>query len=161
MHHRHDQAFKAMMDASLELVARVEPERVVHVPPQRIDVAYEPHGRAPELGIMDRMVALGPGMFEYYARHPSPAEVKACLRKRLNYEHERMLRAQRIGQAEPPEPWLWILSTARPRGAFEAHAAVRMDGWPAGFFRAGADERMCFVVLGELPEREDALLLRL
>jgi hypothetical protein len=48
-----------------------------------------------------------------------------------------MLREQGIGSQEP------------------------MTGWPAGFFRVGADERMCFVVLNELPERKDTLLLRL
>lgn len=149
------------MGASLELVARVVPEQVVHVPPQRIDVAYEPNGRAPELGVLDRMVALGPGMFEYYARHPSPADIRGCLRKRLNYEHERARRAERGGHGVPPEPWLWILSTARPRAAFESHAVLPMASWPAGFFRAAADERLCFVVLDELPEREDTLLLRL
>jgi hypothetical protein len=161
MHHPHDQAFKATMGASLELVARVVPERVVHVAPQRIDVAYEPHARAPELGVLDRMVAMGPGMFEYYARQPSPTDTRECLRKRLNYQHERTSKAARGERAAPPEPWLWILSTTRPRAAFEAHSVVLMTGWPAGFFRAGADERMCFVVLNELPEREDTLLLRL
>jgi hypothetical protein len=161
MHHPYDQAFKAAMGVSLELVARVVPEQVVHVAPQRIDVAYEPHARAPELGVLDRMVALGPGMFEYYARQPSLADTRECLRKRLNYQHERTSKAVRGEHAAPPEPWLWILSTGRPRAAFEAHSVVLMTGWPAGFFRAAADERMCFVVLSELPEHEDTLLLRL
>lgn len=55
MHHPHDQWFKALMEVWWEFVAEVELERAVHVPPQRIDLAFEPRARAPELGIVDRM----------------------------------------------------------------------------------------------------------
>jgi hypothetical protein len=161
MHHPHDQLFKEMMDATLELMGKVEPERVVHVPPQRIDVAFEPHGRAPALGVLDRMAALGPCMFEYYARQPSRADVEACLRKRLNYDHERTLRARRRGKPAPASSRLWILSTGRPRVALQAYGAAPMTGWPEGFWQAAMDDRLCCVVLSELPEREDTLSLRL
>lgn len=36
-----------------------------------------------------------------------------------------------------------------------------MDGWPVGFWRGAMDERLCFVLLREVPEQEDTLLLRL
>jgi hypothetical protein len=161
MHHPHDQLFKEMMDATLELMGTVEPERVVHVPPQRIDVAFEPHGLAPELGVLDRMAALGPCMFEYYARQPSRADVATCLRKRLNYDHERARRARRRREPAPPGARLWILSTGRPRVALQAYGATPMTGWPEGFWQAAMDERLCLVVLSELPESEDTLSLRL
>lgn len=160
MHHPHDQWFKALMEVWWELVADVELERAVHVPPQRIDLAFEPRARAPELGIVDRMAAQGPGMLEYFAGEPTDADIKACIRKRLNFDHERGLAAKRRGAATPLEPRLWILSTSKPRSAVAAQTAC-MANWPAGFWQARADERVHFVVLSELPETMETLPLRL
>lgn len=160
MHHPHDQWFKALMEVWWELVADVELERAVHVPPQRIDLAFEPRARAPELGIVDRMAVHGPGMLEYFAGEPTDAEIKACIRKRLNYDHERGLAAKRRGAATPPEPRLWILSMSKPRAAVAAQAACMAD-WPPGFWQARTDEQVHFVVLGELPATMETLPLRL
>jgi hypothetical protein len=107
------------------------------------------------------MAALGPCMFEYYARQPSRADVDTCLRKRLNYDHERARRARRAGEPAPPGSRLWILSAGRPRVALQAYGAAPMTGWPEGFWQAAMDERLCCVVLSELPETEDTLSLRL
>lgn len=162
MHHPHDQRFKALMAACLELVAEVE--RAVHVPPQRIDVAYEPRGdgaREPRLGLVDRMAALGPGMMEYYSRTPSCARVDTCFRKRLDYAHERTLSARRRSCQTSPAPRLWILSTGRPRRVLDVYEARPMDGWPDGLWQTRAQERLHFVVLRDLPETPDTLLLRL
>ncbi|HWN69485.1 MAG TPA: DUF4351 domain-containing protein [Haliangium sp.] len=131
------------------------------MPSQRIDVAYVPKARDPRLGVMDRMTALGPGMFEYFASRPSRAAVNECLRKRLNFEHELALQAQRSGDSRLPRQWLWILSAGRPQRALREHGAVPMNGWPTGFWRGSIDERLCFVLLRELPEEEDTLFLRL
>jgi hypothetical protein len=161
IHHPYDQWFKALADACFELGAKITRERVVHVPAQRIDVAFEPRTRAPVLGVLDRLMALGPGMFEYFANPPSRADVRHCLRKRLVYEHERALDAQRDGLPTPPEPRLWILSAGRPNAALQACGAARMPDWPAGFWRAALDEHLYFVLLHELPEHPDTLLLRL
>lgn len=161
MHHPYDQLFKALMGACLDLSADVELERVVHVPPQRIDVAFEPRTRVPALGITDRMAALGAGMFEYYSRGPSEADVKACLRKRLNYDHERALAAGRRSQPSPPEPRLWLLSADRSDMVLRAHPVVPMAGWPAGFWQSRIDDRVHVVVIDELPAGNDTLLLRL
>ncbi len=57
--------FKGMSGGCLGHMVELTLERVVHVPSQRIDVAYVPKARDPRLGVMDRMTALGPGMFEY------------------------------------------------------------------------------------------------
>lgn len=160
MHHPHDQWFKALMEVWWELVADVELERAVHVPPQRIDLAFEPRARAPELGIVDRMAAQGPGMLEYFAAAPTDADIKACIRKRLNYDHERGLAARRRGAVTPPEPRLWILSASKPRASVAAQAVCMAD-WPAGFWQARSDEQVHFVVLNELPEIIETLPLRL
>lgn len=131
MHHPYDQCFKSVMNRRLERKARVALERAVHVPPQRIDVAYEP--LAPELGLeLGRMMALGPGMLEYFAQCPSPDGVEECLRKRLNYAHERLLAAQGNGDAVPPRPWLWILSAGQPREALKACGAEPLVGLAGG-----------------------------
>jgi hypothetical protein len=134
-------------------------ERVVHVPAQRIDVAYVPKVRDPRLGVLDRMTSLGPGMFEYFASPPSRAAVNECVRKRMNFEHE--LAGQRPRTRKPPHQWLWILSAGRPRAALREYGAAPMHGWPVGFCRSAGDERLCFVLLRELPEQEDTLALRL
>lgn len=110
---------------------------------------------------MDRMTALGPGMFEYFASPPSRAAVNECVRKRMNFEHELALQAQRSGQPPPPRQQLWILSAGRPQEALQEHRAMPMSGWPAGFWRAAMDERLCFVLLREVPQDEGTLLLRL
>jgi hypothetical protein len=158
MHHPHDQRFKALMRVYWELVAHVQLERAVHVPAQRIDLAFQPRARAPELGIVDRMAAQGPGMLEYFANEPSGEDIRACVRKRLNYEHECVLEAQRDGDSVPAEPRLWILTTGRPRAA---KSLLRMTGWPRGCWRFRADSHVHLVVLDELPHGVDTLPLRL
>jgi hypothetical protein len=164
MHHPYDQCFKSVMNRRLERRARVALERAVHVPPQRIDVTYEPLSPAPalglELGILGRMMALGSGMLEYFAQCPSPDAVEECLRKRLNYAHERVLAAQGSGDAVPARPWLWILSAGQPREALKACGAEPLVGWPAGFWQSKWDAWTRIVVLSELPESPDTLLLR-
>jgi hypothetical protein len=100
-------------------------------------------------------------MFEYFARPPSRADVKHCLRKRLGYEHERSLDAQQRREPAPPEPRLWILSVGRPQEALRAYGAVPMPDWPEGFWQAALDEYMRFVLLHDLPEHPDTLALRL
>lgn len=164
MHHPYDQCFKSVMNRRLERRARVVLERAVHVPPQRIDVAYEPLAPASEpdlaLGVLGRMMALGPGMLEYFAQCPSADGVEECLRKRLNYAHERALAAQRSGDAAPAKPWLWILSAGQPREALQACGAEPLAGWPAGFWQSRSDAWTRIVVLCDLPEAPDTLLLR-
>jgi hypothetical protein len=161
VHHPFDQMFKGMSSGCLGHMVELILERVVHVPAQRVDVAYVPRVRDPRLGVVDRMTALGPGMFEYFASPPSRAAVNECLRKRMNFEHELALRAQHR-RKPPPGQWLWILSAGRPRAALREHGAVPMNGWPVGFCRGARDERLCFVLLRELPEEdEDTLFLRL
>lgn len=144
-----------------ERVAAVELERAVHVPPQRIDLAYEPRARAPELGIVDRIAAHGPGMLEYFATEPTYEDIKSCVRKRLNYDHERALEARRRGQAAPPEPRLWLLTTTTPRAALQSIALVPMAGWPMGVWQVPADQQVHLIVLDELPRDEHTLPLRL
>jgi hypothetical protein len=162
MHHPHDQRFKALVAACMDLAVDVQLERSVHVAPQRIDVAYEPRARVPQLGCMDRMTALGPGMMEYFAGRLSEVDVMGCMRKRLSYCQERALDASRQGIPTPPEPRLWILAAPPPpRAVLQAHAAEPMLDWPSGFWQARPYEWMCFVVLDELPEGHDTLLLRL
>lgn len=160
MHHPRDRWFKALMEVWWELVAEVELERAVHVPAQRIDLAFEPRARAPELGIVDRMAAMGPGMLEYFASAPNDADIKACIRKRLNYDHERRRVARRHRAVTPPEPRLWILSAGKLRAAVAARV-VPMADWPAGFWQSPADEHVHFVALDELPETIETLPLRL
>jgi hypothetical protein len=165
VHHPYDQCFKSVMNRRLARRARVALERSVHVPPQRIDVAYEPLAPAPELGlelgILGQMMALGSGMLEYFAQCPSPDAVEECLRKRLNYAHERMLAARELGDPVPARPWLWILSAGQPLEALEACGAEPLVGWPAGFWQSRTDAWTRIVVLSELPESPDTLLLRI
>jgi hypothetical protein len=156
-----DQLFKALASACLGLVGEVAIDQVVHVPPQRIDVTFEPRKRTPALGVLDHLGALGPGMFEYFANPPSHAHATDCLRKRLVYAHARALQARRRREAAPPQPRLWILSAGRPKAALRACKATPMNDWPTGFWQAGIDARMCFVLLHELPQQPDTLFLRL
>lgn len=148
------------MEVWWELVATVELERAVHVPAQRIDLAFEPRVRVPELGIVDRMAAQGPGMLEYFASAPTHADLKACIRKRLNYDHKRRRTARRRRAVTPPEPRLWILSASKLRASVAAQA-VSMTDWPAGFWQARADAQVHFVELSELPQIMETLPLRL
>lgn len=164
MHHPHDQRFKALMASCLELIDEVELERAVHVPPQRIDVAFEPRSAepdAPELGLLAQMTAMGSGMLEYYSHSPRLARIDACLRKRLDYAHERALAAGRQLRGPPPAPRLWILCAGQPRKALRVYEARPMDDWPAGFWQTRAVDRLHFVVLRHLPDTADTLLLRL
>jgi hypothetical protein len=70
VHHPIDEYTKVMGDAVFSDAAEIEREHVVHVPPQRIDMTFEPRARVPFLGVVDRMFALGPGMFEHFLARP-------------------------------------------------------------------------------------------
>lgn len=163
MHHPHDQRFKAGFAVLMELIAEVELERAVHIAPPRIDATFEPRPgvRVPELGLLDRMGALGPGMIEYYSSTVRSGSFETCLRKRLDYAHERQVTAARQALAEPASPRLWIVSTGHPRKALADYEARPMDGWPAGCFHTRAVDRAHLVVLRDLPETPDTLALRL
>uniref|UniRef100_UPI003D1389F6 hypothetical protein n=1 Tax=Haliangium sp. TaxID=2663208 RepID=UPI003D1389F6 len=160
MHHPYDQRCKALLAAAFESVAEAEMERAVHVPPQRIDVAFEPKPgvRAPELGLLDRIVAEGPGMIEYYSHTVRANDVEECQRKRHSYTHERRLAAKRH---KPADPLLWIVSMGRPRKALKRYEAQVMEGWPTGCWRTREVDRTRFVVLNDLPETIETVLLRL
>lgn len=162
MHHPYDQFFKNVMRWCIEPEIEVELERAVHVPAQRIDLAYGERSSvpAPDLGLVGEMLALGPGMMEYFAQGLSPEDVKACARKRLAYDHERALTAGQRREPVPAEPWLWILCTNQPREALQAYAAEPMAGWPPGFWQPSREPRMRFVLLSALPEIPETLLLR-
>jgi hypothetical protein len=163
MHHPYDQFFKNAMRWCIEPEVKVELERAVHVPAQRIDLAYGERSSvsALDLGLVGEMLALGPGMMEYFAQGLSPDDVKACVRKRLAYDHERTLTAGQRREPAPPEPWLWILCTNQPREALQAYAAEPMAGWPPGFWQSAREPRMRFVLLSALPEIPETLLLRI
>jgi len=163
MHHPYDQFFKSVMRWCIEPEIKVELELAVHMPAQRIDLAYGERSSvlAPDLGLVGEMLAQGPGMMEYFAQGLSPEDVKACVRKRLAYDHERALTAGRRREPVPAEPWLWILCTNQPREALQAYAAEPMDGWPPGFWQSSREPRMRFVLLSALPEIPETLLLRL
>jgi hypothetical protein len=163
MHHPFDQFFKGVMGWCIAPESEVELERAVHVPVQRIDLAYSARSSVPvpDLGLVGEMLALGPGMMEYFARGPSPGDVKACVRKRLAYEHERARDAERRRLPAPAEPWLWILCPRQPREALQAYAAAPMTGWPPGVWQSWREPRMRFVVLSALPETPETLLLRI
>lgn len=163
MHHPFDQFFKGVMSWCIEPESEVELERVVHAPPQRIDLVYRCRSSVPvpDLGLVGEMLAQGPGMMEYFAQGPSPEDVKACVRKRLAYEHELALQAKGRGMPAPAEPWLWILCTRQPRKALRAYAAEPLAGWPPGFWESRREPGMRFVVLPALPEIPETLLLRI
>jgi hypothetical protein len=102
-------------------------------------------------------------MMKYYPHAPSRLNVATCVGKRVALDFERVMEAQREGWPVPARSWLWIVSPQRPLVALQTWAAVPMleSGWPPGFWQADMDERLCFVILDELPEREDTLILRL
>ncbi|WP_428261220.1 DUF4351 domain-containing protein [Haliangium sp.] len=187
MHHPHDQRFKALMASFLEPLGQVELERAVHLAPPRIDVAFEPTpgANAPELGLLARMAAMGPCLIEYYSQTVRAEQVERCLRKRMEYAHERRVAASRRARSRrrggaaraqastppggprrddgtpPAAPRLWILSTGRPRKSLRAYEARTMDGWPAGCWQTRSVDQAHIVVLRDLPETPETLVLRL
>ncbi|WP_428269374.1 hypothetical protein [Haliangium sp.] len=84
-----------------------------------------------------------------------------CLRKQMEYAHERRVTAERQGDGEPAPPRLWILSTGRPRKVLSTYEARVMEGWPVGCWQTRAVDRAHVVVLRELPQTPETLSLRL
>ncbi|HEU4412440.1 MAG TPA: hypothetical protein VFS43_44770 [Polyangiaceae bacterium] len=165
MRHRFDRISKALLRDALAPGGTVTTElEVPAADAQAIDLWFEPApGHAAErerAGLLGRM-AEGPTMFEPFHDPPGLDEMRACLRKQLALDHGRVLAARKRGEARPPFPRLWALSTGRPASVLSGYALAPMAGWPRGFYEGGPAEAMGVVVLRELPRGRATLLLRL
>ena len=159
MRNRLDRLAKDVAQAGLTAMGKVVTDAEVPGESQHADVWYEPDparasGRE-RLGMLGRLAATA-CTIEAYSDSPSADEVRACVQKHLGAWRSCVAR-DRTAEA----PFLWILSTGRPKAVLDGLRMEPMAGWPAGVY-AGPDLlRTVVVVLGELPRERSTLLIRL
>lgn len=162
---RFDQFAKQSLQALLDPVGILQPETEVISEAQTMDAWFVPDPeRVTErrrLGLLGRMAARA-CLFEPFHAAPSPAAVRACLRKLLTWHHE-LLRRARVSDARARValPHLWVLTGGRPTKVLRGFALRRCPGWTSGVYMAAPALHFRVVVLGELPVTRATLPLRL
>lgn len=116
-----------------------------------------PKAQVPHLGILWDMTTQTCSI-EPYTRTPAVAELRGLARKQLNLHHELCKAASDPALPMPPQ---WIISPGLPTSALAAVSAVKMPGWPTGFYRSAELLGQWIVVLAELPKNAETRLLRL
>ena len=160
----HDQFVKAILRALLRPIAHVETEHEIVGHKQSADVwvslAQEIEA-PPELGMLGRMVAMGPCLLEPFSRTPRPADVRSCVGKQYSLHHGQVREARGAKQPVPSFPRLWIVSPGLPRTVIKQAPCQAMDSWPAGFWEASPWQALHIVSVNALPRTPETLLLRM
>ena len=122
-----------------------------------IDLTYLPNPNATlqrkQLGLLGRMVEIGPCLLEFYHDTPSIQEWRDCITKQSIYQKKRKTK-----KTEPP-PYLWVISSGTPKRVIEEFQLVPHSDWPPGFYRIPEIWQVSLVCLGELSLKEDTFLL--
>jgi hypothetical protein len=166
MQTRFDQLAKAMLAALLQRAAHVESGREIPGHIQIADLWVTPDQRRSRelarLGMLGRMVERGPCLIEPFSRVPQARDIRGCILEQYGLDNAQARDARRDGQAEPPFPGLWIISTGSPDSLIKSMELRPMgDDWPSGFLCGRAFDRFYLVILRMLPVTPDTLFLRL
>lgn len=147
-------------------IATTEIEHEVETPAQSIDVIAVPKPEVDrrrafaKLGYLARMVER-PCLFEPYSRAPGAAELRACMRKQLAWDNERVREAERRQTRAPEFPFLWILSPGDPKTVTIGYGFEAREGWPHAFRFAPPEYAAGLVIISKLERTRATLFLRL
>ena len=161
----HDQIAKAIMRASVGHVARLEVNREIPGNVLAADLWIEPDpARADglgELGVLGRMVGLGPCLVEPFSGAPRASEIRSCILKQYSLDHAQRRDARTQKKAAPPFPRLWIIASGSPDSVVEPMELRPMQDWPQGFFCGRPFDPFHLVVVRKLPRSPETMFIRL
>ncbi|MCG8420646.1 MAG: hypothetical protein MJE77_22230 [Proteobacteria bacterium] len=166
MRNRFDQLAKAILGALLRPVAPVETGREIPGQVQIADLWVEPDGEEhaevlERLGVLGRMIGLGPCLIEPFSQAPRVKDIRSCIRKQYTLDHHLVREADREDRPEPEFPILYVISSGKPETIIDKMELCKIDGWPVGFWQGREFDAFYLVVARLLPETPDTLFLRL
>ena len=113
------------------------------------------------LGMLGRMVALGPCLIEPFSGVPAEHEIRSCILKQYSLHHDRRREAKERDQDMPPFPRLWVVSTGSPDRVIAAMDMQPMPDWPEGCLSRRPFDQLHLIVVRKLPRTRETLLIRL
>ena len=158
-----DHFIKQLLDLALSWTGTPVADAVVPASDdQRADVLYVPDpalaSRRGDFGLFGR-IAAEPRHFEHFTDPPGYEAFVECLRKRLNLQHDEVLRADR--EKRPAQTYaLWLLSAGDPVTLRATLRFRRAKGWPRGVWELPG-LGVYLVVVSALPRTPDTVFLRL
>ena len=161
----HDQLAKAILKLVLHGITTFETNKEVLGHVLEADAWVEPRPEhlsdLEKLGLLGRMIALGPCLIEPFSGVPDEDDIRSCLLKQFTLGHAQRRDARKQNQPAPPFPRQWVISTGSPDGVMNAMEPRPMPEWPRGCF--AATPFFCFhlIVVRQLPRTPETLLVRL
>lgn len=161
----HDQLAKAILKAVLRGMTALETSMEIrgHVLQADVWVAPTPgqESDVEKLGVLGRMIALGPCLVEPFSGVPDEQDVRSCILKQDSLHHAQRRDARAREQPAPEFPPLWVISTGRPERIIAAMQLQPMPDWPAGCFAGAPFGRFHLIIVRQLPRTPETLLVRL
>lgn len=130
---------------------------------RRVDALFvpgPPRDDAIPLGEMARITAR-PAALEAFSGSVSVSAYQQVLSKTLDLRHAAERRRATEAERALRGVVAWMLCTAHPSSLLRETRAMRMADAPSGFYELAAAHPVVVVSLGELPEGESTLMLRL
>lgn len=154
-----DQLAKGVAREALSEAGHVELELEVAAAAQRMDLWHQPDAALTEaraqLGLLGELTA-EPCQIEPFSRTPGLREIRGCIRKQLQWHHQRELAAGR----KLTLPRLFVSSTGRPTTVLQGLGFKQEKQYP-GLYRSLPALRIYVLVLSEVPRNRSTLLLRM
>ena len=159
-----DQLAKRIVERALAPAGPVLIQHEIAPDTRAADIWFEPDPAREavlrERGLFGRLMSR-PSLLEPFHGTPDLDDMRACVHKQLSLDQTRLAKARREKRSRPPFPHLWVPSTGRPVGVFEAYGFTPMPGFPPGCWGRREADAVGIVVLRELPRDRDTLFLRL
>ena len=165
-----DQLAKAILTAALRDVAQLESNREIRGHVLEADLWVEPDENRDSvlsaLGMLGRMVALGPCLIEPFSGVPKEHELRSCILKQYSLAHAQRRDAKTKRTPASPFPRLWVIAAGSPDAATEAMELRSMQDWSSmsleGAVLCGRPfDRFYLVVVRKLPRTPETVFLRL
>ncbi len=165
MRNKFDQLVKAILTVLLRDTATVETGREIPGHVEIADLWVEPNEdrskTLPSLGLLGRMIELGPCLLEPFSQVPRTRDIRSCILKQYALAHAQAREAQREARPLPPFPRLWIISSGHPATMIKQMELRPVEGWPDGIWRGREFDAFYLVAVRLLPKRPETLFMRL
>ncbi|MCG8422245.1 MAG: hypothetical protein MJE77_30355 [Proteobacteria bacterium] len=159
-----DQLTKAILTAVLDSVTQLETNYEIRGHALVADVWVEPdpehESDLKALGVLGRMLDLGPCLIEPYSGVPRASEIHSCILKQYSLNHARRRDARAEGKPAPSFPRLWVIATGSPDSVIEEMELRQMVDWPEGLFCGRPFDPFHLLVVRKLPITPETLLVR-
>ena len=136
MRNKFDQLAKAILAILLRHVANVETSREIPGHVEIADLWVEPDDEhasvLARLGLLGRMIELGPCLLEPFSQAPRTRDIRSCILKQYALAHSQARDAQREELPAPVFPRLWIISSGQPKTLIDEMKLRPLEDWPTG-----------------------------